>query len=92
MSMSLTAATRDLALAALDLYRLALAAEDVAGIESPAASLSAEDGIARPTEHAALCERRSAVVSTANSLTPDVTHFRDRLAAAVSEWEGTPTA
>lgn len=92
MAVSLTAATRTLAHAALNLHRLALAAEEISTTESPAFPLSAADRIARPTEHAALCERRAAVVTTANEVSQSLNTHTERLAQVLSEWEGQPTS
>ncbi|MFJ6019755.1 hypothetical protein ACIQFP_10440 [Nocardiopsis alba] len=82
--------TRDLARAAIDLHRLTLAAADVCTLESPTTALTSDDGVARPTEHAALCERRRLVVETARDITDSLAPLRTRLARALAEWEGTP--
>lgn len=95
MSEPLTELTRTLARAALNLHSLALAAEDVQALKSPATTTHHEDGIPRPTEDAALCPRRAAVVTVANQTAQHLPGILARLSADVSQltraldaWEG----
>lgn len=95
MNDQLTELTSSLARAALNLHSLALAAEDVQALKSPATTAHHADGISRPTEDAALCPRRAAVVATANRTAQHLPGILARLSADVSqltraldEWEG----
>lgn len=83
-----TDTTHAAAVAALNLHRLMLAAEDVQHSKSPVTYDRPSDGIARPTEDAVMCPRRAHVRWTADYVADQARQLADLLADAVDVWEG----
>lgn len=83
----LTELTATLARQAIELHRLAKAAEDTRVLKSPTNNRP-EDGIPRPTEDTALCPRRAHVSDTSDRVARDVAALSEKITDALDVWEG----
>lgn len=83
-----TGQTASLARQALELHRIALAADEASQLKSPTTPREHGD-VSRPTEETALCPRRAHVRNTCQDLQVSLRVIENRLTRALDVWEGT---